>query len=70
MLQTPGIYIIKDGTGLESKCRWKGASQFAAISNLHNIVDSIKQTQQKRSLLSCIRVRRLVISCFFLNKAT
>jgi putative transposase len=35
------VYIIKNGVGLEGKCCWKGASQFAAVSNLHKIVDSI-----------------------------
>jgi len=41
MLQTSGIYIIKDGVELESKPSRKGATQFTAISNLHKIVDSI-----------------------------
>ncbi len=40
MLQTPGIYMIENGVELKIKCRWKGASQFAVISNLHKIVDS------------------------------
>jgi preprotein translocase subunit SecA len=41
MLQTSGIYIIKNGVELESKPGREGATQFAAISNLHKIVDSI-----------------------------
>jgi hypothetical protein len=41
MLQTSGIYIIKDGVELESKPNRKGATQFTVISNSHKIVDII-----------------------------
>ncbi|MBI4686418.1 MAG: hypothetical protein HY756_01325 [Nitrospirae bacterium] len=55
MLQTSGIYIIKDGVELDSKPDREGATQFAAISNLHKIVDSILKID---SGLSILKVRQ------------